>query len=221
MKKVEELFHAGLAALEEGKLDAAITAFSKVISLCDNHEVLAQTYGFRAAAYKRKNEDDKAINDLKTAADYGNEVSLKLLIENVGINYTPKKQSPAPLSSTPASPKPAQKPEPIIVVKSSSSENYQCYYELSVFDMMKNDLNGAIANISKAITLVKTDNEFSGGHLVRGNYYQMKGDKNNAIDDFKISADYGNADALEKLKKDFGISYTPQRHIHKIIVPEF
>lgn len=74
----------------------------------------------------------------------------------------------------------------------------------------KKDMNGAMDNANKALSVCELDAEFAVAYLMRGSIYAQIDNPTQAIEDWKKSADYGNEDALQTLK-NLGIRYTPKK----------
>ena len=85
----------GMNCIEIGEYETAAYCISVALDQCpkDRDDILGAIYLQRAIAYNNNNEVDKAIADLKIAADYGNDGALNILNEKLGINYTPQKPS--------------------------------------------------------------------------------------------------------------------------------
>jgi len=66
----------------------------------------------------------------------------------------------------------------------------------------------AIEMFNKALSLSKTNEEFAEAYY--GRAFASYENRDNAIADYKMAADYGHKNALEQLKK-YGISYTPKK----------
>ena len=91
----QESLAKGMNCVEIGEYKTAAYCISVALDQCpkDRNDILGAMYLQRAIAYNNNNEVDKAIADLKIAADYGNDGALNILNEKLGINYTPQKPS--------------------------------------------------------------------------------------------------------------------------------
>ena len=117
MAEWDVYFVMGMKLLEKKECEKSIEIFNIALSKASLNNTIAETYYSRSLAYYKLDEDDKAIADLKKAADYGNEKTLEILKENFNIDYTPQKpsSSSAPNSGgssamPTATPKPAAQP---------------------------------------------------------------------------------------------------------------
>jgi len=82
----------GMLRFERGDYDGAIDFCTKGISMTQYEYLLGLLYDLRGSSHIKNQNETQGINDIKKAADYGNEYALEKLIK-VGINYTPKKPS--------------------------------------------------------------------------------------------------------------------------------
>jgi len=73
----------------------------------------------------------------------------------------------------------------------------------------KKDMNGAMDNANKALSVCELDAEFAVAYLMRGSIYAQIDNPTQAIEDWKKAADYGNEDAFQTLK-NLGFNYTPK-----------
>ena len=73
----------------------------------------------------------------------------------------------------------------------------------------RKDMNGAMDNANKALSVSELDEEFAVVYIMRGSIYAQIDNPTQAIEDWKKAADYGNEDALQTLK-NLGIRYTPK-----------
>jgi tetratricopeptide (TPR) repeat protein len=87
------LLMSGIAAQREESYEKSIKIFTEFISLESDPDNLCVAYGSRADSYIEIGEREKAIADMKKAADYGDEIILEALRDEFGINYTPQKPS--------------------------------------------------------------------------------------------------------------------------------
>jgi hypothetical protein len=73
----------------------------------------------------------------------------------------------------------------------------------------RKDMNGAMVNANKALSISELDEEFAVAYFLRANVYAQIDKTEQAIEDFKKAADYGNEEALIVLKTA-GLKYTPK-----------
>jgi tetratricopeptide (TPR) repeat protein len=90
-EEMATLIMSGISAQSEGSYEKSIKIFSEFISLASDPDELALAYSSRGESYMDIGQREKAIDDMKKAADYGDEIILEALRDEFGINYTPKK----------------------------------------------------------------------------------------------------------------------------------
>ena len=183
--------------------------------------LIPSIFVMRAFLYEKKGDNNKAIADFKTAANWDwynqatsrehgyeyaddNIQALKAL-KNRGVEYTPQ---------LPQIPKEWEQYRP----KASSFSKYSTanigvsdakkaaeYIEI-VMKTYENDPNKAIEYANKVI-------EIGGEYLAdaysfRATSYLVLGQQDKAIDSFKLAADYGDENSIQILGK-IGVNYTP------------
>jgi tetratricopeptide (TPR) repeat protein len=95
MDDIEKFITMGQECYDRKDMNGAIANFNKALSLSEFDDEFAVLYGMRSNVYAQMDKTEQAIEDLKKAADYGNEEALKVL-KTVGINYTPKTPTAMP-----------------------------------------------------------------------------------------------------------------------------
>jgi tetratricopeptide (TPR) repeat protein len=90
-EEMASLIMSGISAQGEGSYEKSIKIFFEFISLASDPDELAVAYCSRGESYMDMGQREKAIEDMKKAADYGDEIILEALRDEFGIIYTPKK----------------------------------------------------------------------------------------------------------------------------------
>jgi len=90
-EEMASLIMSGISAQGEGLHEKSIKIFTQFISLGSDPDELAIAYSSRGESYMAIGQREKAIDDMKKAADYGDEIILEALRDEFGIIYTPKK----------------------------------------------------------------------------------------------------------------------------------
>jgi len=192
-------------------------AFDKMLNPPDIY-IVSAIFLFRAFIFEEKGDKNKAIADLKTAADwdwYAQAVAkefpkkqieddhIKALqsLKNRGVEYTPQiPQVPFYWSDT--------KPKDTSFSKISTASIISAddYLNRAIDNQKNKEYDKAITNYTKVIEL---GGKYVGeSYTSRGYVYLLTGDKEKALADIKLGADYGDETAVDMLKQ-IGIAYTP------------
>ena len=205
----------GLAYTAKGEFDRAIADYTKAISIeTDGNIYLVTHYIRRAQAYNRSEKDyDKALADSNKAIELGG--------EKIGQAYFQRSEAYRGMKNTEKANADLKKAADygfeearvgyeIFVVLQNNRAIAEKYSKSGMEHLKNKDADKAIADCTKAIEQ-GAGQYVSLAYKVRGIAYYNKDDIEKAIPDYKMAADFGDETALESLKENMGVDYTPEK----------